>query len=204
MRVIGLTGNIASGKSTVSRLLRQLGAVVFDADLAAREALTPGASAWKAIANLDNGKYILPSGEVDRTALAARVFSDEQLRQWLNQLTHSQIRSAAEQFLAEQRKKGTRVAVLDVPLLFEAHWESLADEIWVVFVDEKTQCKRLMARDGIDEASALAKMRSQWPLADKAKLAQVVLNKTGEPDVLETLVVSAWRALLERIEGGRA
>ena len=199
-----MTGNIASGKSAVSRLMRQFGAVVFDADLAAREILLPGTPAWQAIAKVDNGKYILPSGEIDRTALAAKVFGDEHFRRWVNELTHDQIRLAAEQFLADQRQKKTPVVVLDVPLLFEAHWETLADEIWVVSVDEATQCKRLMARDEIDEESALVKMRSQWPLADKIKRAQVVLDNTGKLEELEKTVFAAWQALLERIERGRA
>ena len=121
MVVIGLTGNIATGKSTVSRLLRTLGAPVFDADLAAREALEPGTPAWQSLGAIEEGKYITSSGAVDRPALAERVFHDEAFREWLNALTHGEIRAAAERFLAEQRRNCAPVVVLDVPLLFEAH-----------------------------------------------------------------------------------
>ncbi len=199
MVTIGLTGGIATGKSTVSRMLRQLGAPVFDADLAARQVLLPGEPAWQALAAKENGKYITASGEVDRAALAARVFGDAAFRAWLNSLTHARIRQAAEAFLREQRAAGAAVAVLDVPLLFEAHWESLVDEIWVVTADEDVQCRRLMMRDGIDEASAREKMRSQWPLADKVKRAQVVFDNNRDQQALERAVRRAWQALLERI-----
>ena len=205
MVVIGLTGGIATGKSTVSRLLRQAGAVVFDADLAARQVLLPGEPAWQVLSTVEGGKYIMASGEVDRTALAARVFSDTVFRDWINGLTHERIRAAAEQFLAEQEQLGTAVVVLDVPLLFEAHWEALADEIWVVAADEATQCRRLMARDGIDEASARRKMSTQWPLAQKVKHAQVVFNNNGDQQALAESVNRAWQVLQNRLhEGGKA
>ena len=204
MVVIGLTGNIATGKSTVSRLLRTLGAPVFDADLAAREALLPGTPAWQALAAVEAGKYITASGEVDRPALAARVFADAAFREWLNALTHGEIRAAAERFLAEQRSKCAPVVVLDVPLLFEAHWDVLVDEIWVVFVDEATQCRRLMARDHIGETAARAKMRSQWSLSEKAKRAQVVLDNSADEESLKKAVYQAWQALQERIGKGGA
>lgn len=204
MVVIGLTGNIATGKSTVSRLLHTLGAPVFDADQAAREALLPGKPAWQVLASLEEGKYVTGSGEVDRSSLAVRVFNDSAFREWLNALTHGEIRAAAEQFLTEHRQKLTPVVVLDVPLLFEAHWDALVDEIWVVFVDEATQCRRLMARDHIDEASARAKMRSQWPLAEKAKQAHVVLDNSADEESLKRAVYHAWQALQERIGKGGA
>ena len=205
MVIIGLTGNIATGKSTVSRLLRTLGAPVFDADLAAREALEPGTPAWQSLGAIEEGKYITASGAVDRPALAERVFHDEAFREWLNALTHGEIRAAAERFLAEQRRNCAPVVVLDVPLLFEAHWDVLVDEIWVVFVDEATQCRRLMARDHIDDVAARAKMRSQWPLVEKTKRAQVVLDNNADEESLKKTVCQAWQALQERIsEGGQS
>lgn len=202
MMVIGLTGGIATGKSTVSRLLQQLGVPVFDADLAARQVLLPGEPAWQALAAQDNGRYITASGEVDRAALAARVFGDAVFRNWLNELTHARIRAAAEAFLREQRAAGTAVAVLDVPLLFEAHWESLVDEIWVVTAEEDVQCRRLMQRDGIEEAGAREKMRSQWPVADKVKRAQVVLDNNRDQQALAAAVGRAWQGLLARLDKG--
>jgi dephospho-CoA kinase len=174
-RRIGLTGGIASGKSTVGRLLAARGLPVLDADGYAREALAPGSPGAQAVL----ARY----GTLDRAALGRIVFADAAERQWLEQLVHPLVRA---RFAAElERLAAAPVVVLMIPLLFEAGLEELCSEVWLVDCDEAQQLARLMARNGLSAAEARARIAAQWPLARKRTLADVVLNNRGGPQQLE-------------------
>ncbi len=174
-RRIGLTGGIASGKSTVGRLLAARGLPVLDADLYAREALAPGSPGAKAVLT----RY----GTLDRAALGRIVFADGAERQWLEQLVHPLVRA---RFAAELERLGEApVVVLMIPLLFEAGLQELCSEVWLVDCEESQQLARLMARDQLSAADAQARIAAQWPLARKRGLADVVLDNSGGAEQLD-------------------
>ncbi|MCP9889999.1 dephospho-CoA kinase [Cyanobium sp. Aljojuca 7D2] len=183
-RRIGLTGGIASGKSSVGRLLAARGLPVLDADVYAREALAPGSPGAQAVL----GRY----GTLDRAALGRIVFADGAERQWLEQLVHPLVRA---RFAAElEGLAAAPVVVLMIPLLFEAGLEALCSELWLVDCEEAQQLARLMARDQLSEVDARARIAAQWPLARKRVLADVVLNNRGGPQQLEQEVERALQA----------
>jgi dephospho-CoA kinase len=174
-RRIGLTGGIASGKSSVGQLLAARGLPVLDADVYAREALAPGSPGAQAVL----ARY----GTLDRAALGRIVFADGAERQWLEQLVHPLVRA---RFAAElERLAAAPVVVLMIPLLFEAGLEALCSEVWLVDCEEDQQLARLMARDQLSEADARARIAAQWPLARKRGLADVVLNNRGSATALQ-------------------
>mgnify|MGYP002630082693 FL=1 len=188
-RRIGLTGGIASGKSSVGRLLEAQGLPLLDADVYAREALAPGSPGAGAVLERYGDGVRAPGGEIDRAALGRIVFGDGAERRWLEQLVHPLVRA---RFAAELQELGAEpLVVLVVPLLFEAGLETLCSEVWLVDCDETQQLQRLMARDGLGEADARARIAAQWPLARKRQLADVVLNNRGGPEQLATQVEQA-------------
>lgn len=184
-RRIGLTGGIASGKTSVGHLLAARGLPVLDADVYAREALAPGSPGAAAVlARL--GPQVALAGAVepalDRAALGRIVFHDVAELRWLEQLVHPLVR---QRFAAElERLREAPVVVLMIPLLFEAGLDTLCSEIWLVDCDEDQQLQRLMDRDGLTESEARARLAAQWPLARKRALARVVLDNRGGPEAL--------------------
>jgi dephospho-CoA kinase len=191
-RRIGLTGGIASGKSSVGRLLAAQGLPLLDADVYAREALAPGSPGGQAVLERYGAGVRAPGGAIDRAALGQIVFSDGAERRWLEELVHPLVRA---RFAAElEALVAEPLVVLVVPLLFEAGLEALCSEVWLVDCNETQQLQRLMARDGLGEADARARIAAQWPLARKRQLADVVLNNRGGPEQLATQVeqAQAW------------
>lgn len=200
MRIIGLTGGIASGKSTVSRLLERLGAVVVDADQLAREAVVPGTGAYRAIVAAFGPVILLPDGTIDRKALGRIVFADPDARRRLEAITHPAIAGLAERRLSELRNAGEGVAFYVAPLLIEAGATGRVDEIWVVYVDRETQIARLTARDGIDREEAEQRLTAQMPMEEKAARGSVIIDNRGTAEELERQIVEIWR---DKIEGKR-
>ena len=191
-RRIGLTGGIASGKSSVGRLLAAQGLPLLDADVYAREALAPWSPGGQAVLERYGAGVRAPGGAIDRAALGQIVFSDGAERRWLEELVHPLVRA---RFAAElEALVAEPLVVLVVPLLFEAGLEALCSEVWLVDCNETQQLQRLMARDGLGEADARARIAAQWPLARKRQLADVVLNNRGGPEQLATQVeqAQAW------------
>ncbi|MGA1769913.1 MAG: dephospho-CoA kinase [Steroidobacteraceae bacterium] len=180
-RRIGLTGGIASGKSSVGRLLAARGLPVLDADVYAREELDPGSPGAQAVL----ARY----GTLDRGVLGRIVFADRTERQWLEQLVHPLVRT---RFAAELAGLAAApVVVLMIPLLFEAGLEALCSEVWLVDCEESQQLARLMARDQLSEADARARIGAQWPLARKRPLADVLIDNRGSPEQLSAQVERA-------------
>ncbi|MZP29869.1 dephospho-CoA kinase [Heliobacterium undosum] len=193
MKVIGLTGGIATGKTTVAACLRRLGAAVIDADVVAREVVEPGEPAWRDIQSAFGPAVFRPDGALDRAALGRIVFADPEARARLNGIVHPRVNERFQRELAQLARQGSKVAVLDVPLLFEAGMETMADEVWVVVVDEATQVRRVMERDNLDEDAARARMSAQMPLDEKIKRADRIID-AGQPlpDMLKQ-VEGLWK-----------
>ena len=186
-RRIGLTGGIASGKSSVGRWLAQQGLPVLDADQFAREALEPGRNATNTVLKrYGSAVQAKEAATIDRAALGRIVFQDPAERHWLEQLIHPIVRECFDQALTRHAKSSA--IVLMIPLLFEAGLESLCSEIWLVDCDESQQLERLIARDGLSPAAAQARIAAQWPLHQKRELADVLIdNRSTEQDLRNRL-----------------
>ena len=177
--VIGLTGGIASGKSTVSNMFRELGIPVIDADLISREVVERGEKAYKDIVDTFGEGILQKNGSLDRKALGAIVFSDETKRKQLNSIVHPAVRERLISRRDALLEKGTRCVVLDIPLLFESGLADYADKTLVVYVDSATQLERLMERDQSSENDARQRINSQMALSQKLKLADAVIDNNG-------------------------
>lgn len=197
LRIIGLTGGIASGKSSVARILERLGGVIIDADQLARESVAPGDPAYLAII-AEFGEGILNSDRtLDRKALGKIVFADPAARHRLERITHPAIARLAEMKLAALRETGTPVVIYMAPLLVEAGVTSRVDEVWVVYADRETQVARLMLRDGISHAEALQRIAAQMPMAEKRTYGKVVIDNSGTPEETELQVKDIWEKELK-------
>jgi len=199
MKVIGLTGGIASGKSFVATILESCGAVVVDADLLAREVVKPGEPAYRAIVETFGEGVVQQDGALDRKALGRIVFADSAARKVLEELTHPVIAERAAARIERERSRGTPVVFYMVPLLIEAGLTSMVDEIWLVFVTREVQVERLMKRDTISQEEALRKMAAQMPLHEKAAYADVIIDNSGLPEETARCVKTEWKLLQERL-----
>lgn len=202
---VGLTGGIASGKTLVARILRELGAAVVDADQIAREVLAPGGAAYADVAR-EFPEVVGPDGRIDRRALAARVFGDPAARKRLNRLTHPPIRHRmAEEAQRLAATPGVEVIVFDVPLLLDTTEgrELGLSGVIVVYADEETRLRRLMARDGISEAEARQRLAAQVPLEEKVRRADWVVDNRGTPEDTRRAVERLWAELVGRARAGR-
>lgn len=197
---VGLTGGIASGKSTVSEQLGQLGAAIIDTDKIAREVVQPGSEALKQITGRFGDELLDATGWLRRDRLAKIVFDNPQEKIWLEQLLHPLIRRRAGELAQNAVDSGSTVVVFDVPLLFESGWEKSVDVVWTVFVSPAIQRIRLKKRDGLSERKISARLNSQWPIEEKAGRSDVVINNEGSPAETRRQVEAAWRSLQERDE----
>ncbi|MCC7109473.1 MAG: dephospho-CoA kinase [Deltaproteobacteria bacterium] len=195
MKLIGLTGGIASGKSAVARMLRQAGVPVVDADLLAREAVEPGTEALTAIVSRFGPAVLAPDGALDRKALGALVFADEAARRELNAIVHPAVAALAMARLELLRDQGAPVAVYEVPLLFESGLEGMMDATLLVAAPEAAQISRMGSRDGLDEAAARARMAAQLPLAEKRRRATAVIDNDTTLAELAERLGTAWHTV---------
>lgn len=179
VRLIGLTGGIATGKSTFAAALRALGVPVLDADQLARRVVEPGTPALAAIAQLFPG-VIGPDGRLDRKALGAQVFCDETARRRLEAITHPAIRAATAAETARLEAAGEPLVFYDTPLLYEAGLDAGMELVVVVEAPRQAQLRRLAARDGLSPAQAEARLQAQWPIERKAALADAVIENGDE------------------------
>lgn len=196
MHIIGLTGGIASGKSTVSAMLAQLGAYIVDADQIAHEIVEPGQPAWQEIVTHFSKNILLPDGRIDRKSLGELIFNNISERTWLEKITHYRVRERTEQMLVEAQQQGCTVAVLDVPLLLEVGWQDMADEIWVVYVDEATQLSRLISRSNLLPEQAAARIKAQMSLTEKINYADVIIDNNKDVENTRLQVIAAWEKII--------
>ena len=195
MIILGLTGGIASGKSSVAKMLARRGARIIDADRIARQVVEPGQRAWKQIATYFGNDFLLPDGTIDRRKLAACVFADKRKREQLEGITHPEILARVRENLEAARAAGCRVAVLDVPLLIETGWTNMVDQLWLVYAEREVQKARLMHRDNLTPEEAELRLAAQMPLAEKRKYADVIIDNSGSPELTETQIAAAWEDL---------
>jgi dephospho-CoA kinase len=195
MRIIGLTGGIASGKSTVTRMLRQLGARVVDIDAIARQVVAPGEPAWQEVVDWLGRPYLLADGNLDRRRVADLVFADDKARARLEAITHPRIGEAVDREVAAAKADGLPAVVLDVPLLFEAGWVDRVDEVWVVYASEEDRLTRLQERDNLSRQAAEARMIAQLSLDEKVRQATVVIDNSKDLESTGRQVAAAWREL---------
>ncbi len=195
MRVIGLTGSIGTGKSQVSRILRELGAPVIDADALTHDLQQRGQALWQAVRRHYGWSILGPNGQILRRKLGRRIFRDPAQRQDLNGLVHPVVRQHIAQRVAELSQQGYPVVVLDIPLLIEGHWHEVVDEIWVVYAPMHLQLQRVIRRDRLGEAEALRRIRSQMPIDEKIRYADHIIDNQGSLDLLTEQVTRLWHNL---------
>ena len=199
MKVIGLTGGIASGKSTIANLLRSLGAPVFDADAESRAMVAKGSPALDEIAKAFGTEYLQADGELNRAKMAELVFNDKAALKKLEGIIHKNVHAAAQSFLDDCRSKNLPAAVLDVPLLIECGWHKDVDEVWLVAVDSETQIERAMQRSQMTREEVRARIAAQMPLEEKRACADFVIDNSGPLEAAQKTVTDAWRALVAEV-----
>ncbi len=198
MKIIGLTGGIASGKSTVTRTLVDLGAIIIDSDELAHNIMKPYKPAWKDIVKIFGTEILNHDETINRDRLGQIVFNDPDKLRELNQITHWRIAERYKEDLRLLRKeKPEAVVVMEIPLLYETHAERICDEVWVVWVDRETQMERLMKRDGISREDALKRIEAQMDLDEKARLADVVIDNRHS---IEATNEAATKNYIERMQ----
>lgn len=193
MYKIGLTGGIASGKSTVSAWLAKQGAPIIDADIIARQVVEKGQPCLKQLVEAFGQTILLADGRLNRPLVGQLVFTDKAKRQKLNQIMHKAIKEKMAEQAAIYEKTGQIAAIYDVPLLVETGWYQWMDEVWVVAVSPKTQLKRLMLRNQYTEVEAKERIASQMALADKIKVADKVIANDGTEDDLYKELGLLWQ-----------
>ena len=202
--LIGLTGSIAAGKSTVSRQLRMLGAHVLDADMVAREIVEPGTVGLERLCEAFGEGILGPDGALDRKGLAQIVFHDPAALQTLNQITHPMVVGLMAERSAEWLKThSSGIVIWDMPLLIECGaWERM-DAVWVVTAPEETRLKRLMARDNCTLEHAMARMAAQMPQEEKLRYADVIIENAGDEAALLLQVEANFKAACAGAKGSR-
>jgi len=194
-RVVGLTGGIASGKSLVAAMLRELGAPVVDADALARVAVEPGRPAYEDIVREFGPEVLAEDGTLDRKRLADVVFADPAKRKRLEAITHPRIAQLAQQATAEHAARGARVVIYEAALLVENGMYRFLDGLIVVAAAEEEQLRRAVLRDGQGEAAARARIAAQLPLAKKVEVATHVIDNSGTVEETRAQVERLWREL---------
>lgn len=199
MKIIGLTGGTGSGKSTVSKFLAHLGAVVIDADKVGHEVFKPGTKAWQEVVNAFGQGIISADGTIDRRKLGEIVFSNPDARAKLNQVMHPLIYEQVKSRMEEYGRKGVAIIIVEAPLLLEVGWKSLVDEVWVTSASEATVIKRLKEQKGLSETQSLARVRAQLTDEERIRQANVVIDTDCALDELKEKVEALWRKLRSRI-----
>ncbi|HZE22071.1 MAG TPA: dephospho-CoA kinase, partial [Desulfobaccales bacterium] len=192
-----------SGKSTVARMFKELGAEVLDADEVAREAVAVGKSAWQDLRRLYGDDYFNPDGSLNRSKLAGRVFADPEARRRLDAIIHPRVAAALQARLAALTGRGVKLVLVDVPLLFETGRESAFDRVIVVTAPETERLRRLRERDGRGEEEIRGILAAQWPLADKAARADYVVDNGGGLNDTQKRVKNIWQDLKNQLDTRR-
>jgi dephospho-CoA kinase len=195
MLLVGLTGNIAGGKTEVSRMLGELGATIIDSDVLAREVVEPGTPALAAIARNWGNSVLAPDGSLDRDALRNTVFQDPDELQELNEIVHAEIVKRRDELIAAARERGDTVVVCVVPLLFEKHMVDDFDKLVMVDAPRPIRFERLQKKRGIEEAEALRMIAAQMPAELKRARADFCIDNTGSIEDLRKQVQSLWEDL---------
>lgn len=194
-KVIGLTGGIGSGKSTVSQCLAELGAVILDADKVGHEAFKPNTAAWHEVVATFGEQVIAPGGEIDRKKLGEIVFNSPESLSRLNQIMHPRMYEMMKDRIEEYRQQGVDVIVLEAAVLLEANWTPLVDEVWVTVASESAVLERLKQQRGLAEEQTLARIHSQLTVEARTKHADIVINNDGDLDEMRAKIKELWARL---------
>jgi len=202
MYVIGLTGGMGSGKTTVGRWLEEKGAALLQADLIAHEVYAAGTPGWQQVVDAFGPDVVAPDGSIDRSRLGAIVFRDREALLRLNAITHPATRDLLSQRLAQLAAGGTEIAVLEAALLLEAEWESLVDEVWVLAVPDAIAVGRITEKTGMSQEDARLRILTQLTNEDRRERADVLIDSGGSLAETKREVDRAWGQMLERASAG--
>ena len=194
-KIIGITGGISSGKSTVTNFLRQRGFQVVDADALVHQLQAPGGRLYNILVEHFGNQVVLKNGQLNRPLLASLIFSNPEEQEWSKE-TQGQVILEELAALKNQLAQTESIFFMDIPLLFEQGYESWFDEVWLIYLDRETQIERLMNRDKLSLEAAESRLASQWSLDKKKKLATHIIDNSGSLDQLLSQIIS----LLERGE----
>ena len=186
-KIIGITGGIASGKSTVTNFLRQKGFQVVDADALVHQLQKPGGRLYQVLVQHFDQDIVSENGELNRPLLASLIFSNTEEREWSKQIQGEIIREELAT-LRDQLAQTESIFFMDIPLLFEQDYSAWFDETWLVYVEPDVQMERLMKRDQLSKDLAISRLSAQWPLEEKKGLASQVIDNNGNQDLLLTQV----------------
>lgn len=195
MLIVGLTGGIATGKSTVADMFEELGAYRIDTDRLARLAVEPHQPALEAIIRFFGTGVLDLSGGLDRKKLAAIIFAEPEKREILNKLTHPAVRTLLREEIIQARERGAGIVLVEVPLLYEAGFDSEVDCVIVVKTTEKTQLSRLLSRENLSEEAARLRIEAQMPLEEKVARADYLIDNDGPPAMTREQVEKVWQRL---------
>lgn len=200
MITVGLTGGIASGKSTVAGFFRDLGAPLIDSDSIAHQSLSSSGAAFHAVVDAFGETILTDAGEIDRALLGRMVFSDGAQRELLNSIVHPVVEQRIAGLLDSYRQSAARAVIVDVPLLFEVGWESRFDLVALVFVSDAIQLERLVRRSGWPMEEARRRIEAQWPLHRKMEKADFIIDNSGTPGNTRVQVEAIW-ARIQQMAG---
>lgn len=199
MFVIGLTGGIASGKSTVTRFFADRGVPVIDADILGHRTYEPGSPTFAAVVEAFGAELVAADGTIDRRVLGGKVFGKPDQLKRLTDIVWPGIRRLATAEIADLTEKGHPLVVLEAAVLLEAGWDDLADEVWVVVVEPDAAVQRLAVRNGMAEDAARARIASQLSNAERVAGATIVIQNNGTLEALSAAIEREWNALQERL-----
>ena len=196
MMIIGLTGNIASGKTEVAKIFRELGAKIIDADEIAREVVEPGEAAWQEIVEEFGSDILNSDGSINRKKLGGIIFNDDRKREQLNRITHPRIMTKIKETIDNYKKQNAKLVIVEAALIVEkGGLLSLIDGLIVVSTDEETQIKRIMTRDGLQRDEALSRIESQMPISEKTKHAKYIIDNSESLDETRKQVEEVWEKI---------
>jgi len=199
--IAGLTGGIATGKSTVSSILRESGAIIIDADAIARDAVKKNLPAWHEIVRIFGKEVLLPDGEIDRARLGDIIFRDTSKKEILNKIVHPHVIQKVAEMIEEIGKESPdSVVILDVPLLIEAEMHKGLEDVILVYTPEWIQIERLIERDGITESDALLRVRSQMPIEEKKKFATIIIDNSGPTETTKKRALEVFDSLKKKLD----
>jgi dephospho-CoA kinase len=196
MKIIGLTGNIASGKTEVAKMFKDLGAKIIDADKIAREVVEPGELAWQEIVEKFGSDILNSDGSINRKKLGGIIFNDDKKREQLNRITHPRIMTKIKETIDNYKKENVKLVIIEAALIVErGGLLNLIDELIVVSTDEETQIERIMTRDGLQRDEALSRIESQMPISEKTKHATYIIDNSGSLGETRKQVEGIWERI---------
>jgi dephospho-CoA kinase len=197
--VIGLTGGIGSGKSTVTQILEEQGATILSADLVGHEVYLPGRPAWQEVVDAFGQEVVAPDGSIDRKKLGQIVFSDARQLTRLNSIVHPRMKGMMREKLEKLSRQGVRVSVLEAAILLEANWDDLVNEIWVTVAHPEVAAERTAERSGLSADEVLSRIKSQMSNEERVRRANVIIDTNGDLESTRRQTLDNWEALQQRL-----